>query len=52
VVSPCELRFRTAEELAASLADASFSTESMFGAWDRSQVSPSAPELIVVATRS
>jgi ubiquinone/menaquinone biosynthesis C-methylase UbiE len=52
VVSPCELRFRTAQELEHSLANASFSIEQMFGGWDRSQVSPSAPELIVVATRS
>jgi ubiquinone/menaquinone biosynthesis C-methylase UbiE len=52
IVSPCELRFRTAHELEDSLANASFAIEQMFGGWDRSQVSPSAPELIVVATRS
>jgi hypothetical protein len=52
VVSPCKLRFRSAEELEDSLADAGFSIEQVFGAWDRRQVSKSAPEFIVVAARS
>jgi ubiquinone/menaquinone biosynthesis C-methylase UbiE len=52
VVAPCELRFRTVEELEDSLAEASFSIEQVFGAWDRSRASRSSPEIIVVATRS
>jgi SAM-dependent methyltransferase len=51
VVSPCELRFRTVEELEDSLASASFSLERVFGDWDRGQVSSSAAELIVIASR-
>ena len=51
VVSPCALRFRTVEELEDSLVGASFSVERVFGDWDRGQVSPSAPELIVIASR-
>jgi SAM-dependent methyltransferase len=51
VVSPCELRFRTSEELLSTLTTASFSLERVFGSWDRGPVSSLAPELIVVSAR-
>ena len=51
VVSPTRLRFRTVEELTASLADAGFAVEQLFGDWDRRPPGPATGELIVVAGR-
>jgi SAM-dependent methyltransferase len=47
-----QLRFRSSEELTATLADASYTIEQMYGDWDRGPVGPGAPELIVVAVSS
>lgn len=49
LVSECQLRFRTTEELTTALSDAGFTVESMFGDWDRRPVGPATRELIVVA---
>jgi SAM-dependent methyltransferase len=49
VVAPGQLRFRTEEELARSLADAGFAVERVYGDWDRGPPAPTNPELIVVA---
>lgn len=49
VVAPSRLRFMTAEELAAFLAEAGFSEAEWYGNWDRSPVSPTSPEIIVIA---
>jgi SAM-dependent methyltransferase len=46
-----ELRFRTREELTASLTAAGFSVEQVVGDWDRRPVAPDSPELIFVAAR-
>jgi SAM-dependent methyltransferase len=51
LVSRARLRFRSEEELRASLRDAGFEVERVYGDWDRRPASPSSPELIVVAAR-
>ena len=51
LVSLCELRFRTQEELSRSLSSAGFSVQSTFGDWDSSPVSENSPEMIFVAER-
>jgi SAM-dependent methyltransferase len=51
VVSPCELRFRSREELEDSLVAAHFSIERVFGGWDRRPVSETASEIVLVAVR-
>jgi SAM-dependent methyltransferase len=51
VVSTARLRFRTLAELQASLDDAGFAIESVYGTWARGPVAPENPELIVVARR-
>jgi SAM-dependent methyltransferase len=51
LVSPNKLRFRTGEELTASLADAGFVVERVYGDWDRRPAGPATRELIVVAAR-
>ena len=51
LVSFCELRFRTREELIHSLLKAGFSVRSTFGDWDSSPVSEDCPEMIFVAKR-
>jgi len=45
------LRFRSEPELVASLADAGFAVERVYGGWDRRPASPTTRELIVVARR-
>jgi hypothetical protein len=45
------LRFRSAATLAATLADAGFTVESVYGDWDRRPTEPTSRELIVVASR-
>lgn len=52
VVVPSELRFRTKEELAATLDKAGFNVTQWYGDWSGAPLSADAPELIVVATRS
>lgn len=51
LVSPTRLRFRTANELVASLGAKGFSVEQVFGDWGRCPPGPTTHELIVVATR-
>ncbi len=48
-MSTVQLRFRTVEELARSLADAGFAIERVYGDWDRRAAGPATRELIVVA---
>lgn len=50
VVATSELRFRTADELTASLADAGFAIEHVYGDWDHGPLT-SASRLIVMAAR-
>ena len=52
LVSSNELRFRTEPELTASLTDAGFSVEHVFGGWNRQPVDVGTAELIFVATRT
>ncbi len=52
LTSSVQLRFRSSEELTATLADAGFTVERMYGDWDRGPIGPTAPELIVVAVSS
>ena len=49
LVSLCELRFRTQDEINQSLANAGFSISSTFGDWDSSAVDQTSPEMIFVA---
>ncbi|HVJ96809.1 MAG TPA: methyltransferase domain-containing protein [Acidimicrobiia bacterium] len=49
LVSEAALRFRTEEELRASLGEAGFAVECMYGNWDRAPIGNGAPELIVLA---
>ena len=49
--SDARLRFRSEVELTASLAVAGFTVERIEGDWDHGPVGPTAPELIVVASR-
>ena len=51
VVSPTRLRFRTIDELTASLAQAGFVVEQVYGDWDRRPPGPGTGELVVVAVR-
>jgi hypothetical protein len=51
LVPPNRLRFRTAEELTRSLADAGFAVERVYGDWDCRSAGPTTRELIVVAAR-
>jgi SAM-dependent methyltransferase len=44
-----QLRFRTADELTASLEASGFTVEHVYGNWDRSDVTDQSPELIFVA---
>jgi hypothetical protein len=52
LTSSVQLRFRSADELTATLASAGFEVEQTYGQWDRGPVGPSARELIVVAVAS
>lgn len=45
------LRFRTPAELEASLTDAGFQIRAVYGDWDRTPVTATSPELIVLARR-
>lgn len=49
VVATTTLRFMSRDELAAFLAEAGFTDITWFGDWDRSAVSATSPEIIVVA---
>ena len=51
LVSRARLRFRSLAELTASLADAGFAVERVYGDWDRRAAGPTTRELIVVAVR-
>ncbi len=51
LVSPAQLRFRTEDELRASLAAAGFAVEHLFGDWGRQPLRADSPELIFVAVR-
>lgn len=51
VAAACALRFRTREELAASLRRAGFETAAVYGGWDRRPAGTDEPEFVVVATR-
>ena len=52
LVSSSTLRFRTREELEASLAATGFYRASIYGTWNRGPVTTETRELIVVATRA
>lgn len=52
LTSSVRLRFRSEDDVIASLATAGFAVERMFGDWDRRPVGRAAPELIVVAVSS
>ena len=45
------LRFRSEDEIRTSLREAGFAVENLWGDWDRSPVTPSSDELIVLARR-
>ncbi|MEO3975280.1 class I SAM-dependent methyltransferase [Streptomyces sp. CAU 1734] len=47
--SPAVLRFRTGDELRASLLSAGFTVERMYGGWDREPVGAGDGELVVIA---
>jgi len=49
VVAPTTLRFMSRDELAAFLRDAGFTDVTWFGDWDRSPISATSPEIIVIA---
>ncbi|HET6158147.1 MAG TPA: methyltransferase domain-containing protein [Dongiaceae bacterium] len=49
VVAPTRLRFMTRDELAAFLRETGFTSVTWFGNWDRSPVSTTSPEIIVIA---
>lgn len=51
LVAPSELRFRTQAEIAASLQDAGFAVEHIYGDWDRSSMTPTSRPMIFVARR-
>lgn len=46
-----EWRYRTREELVASLANAGFAVEQTHGDWDRSTWTPASPDTVIVARR-
>jgi hypothetical protein len=48
IVSKNNLRFRTYEELEASLHDAGFDIERMYGGWDRSPFQSHSPEIVLI----
>lgn len=52
IVATSTLAFRARHELEASLADTGFVVRTVYGDWDRSQVTATSPELIIVARRS
>jgi ubiquinone/menaquinone biosynthesis C-methylase UbiE len=49
LVSEAALRFRTEGELRATLSEAGFEVEHLYGTWDRSPAGPGQPEFIVIA---
>ena len=49
VVAPTALRFMSRDELAAFLAEAGFTELEWFGNWDRSPLTATSPEIIVIA---
>jgi SAM-dependent methyltransferase len=51
LVSSAQLRFRTLAELTASLNDAGFAIEHVYGTWARRPIAPENPELVVIAER-
>ena len=50
--APSVWRYRTAEELTASLTRAGFVVEQTYGDWGRSPLTPSSPDVVLVARRS
>jgi SAM-dependent methyltransferase len=51
LVSTLELRYRTQAQLVGALDQAGFEVVDVFGDWDRSAVSRTSPELVVIARR-
>jgi SAM-dependent methyltransferase len=51
LTSSAALRFRALPELDGSLAEAGFDIDAVYGNWDRTAVTPTSPELIVIAHR-
>ncbi|HUC89405.1 MAG TPA: hypothetical protein VMR45_01255 [Patescibacteria group bacterium] len=49
IVSANKLRFRTYDALQASLKDAGFTVEHVYGDWSRSAFKPQSPEMIFIA---
>jgi hypothetical protein len=49
LVSRSKLRFRSEQEIEATLGAAGFAIEQAYGDWDRSPLGPHQPEIIVVA---
>lgn len=52
LVAPSELRFRSADEITASLQDAGFAVEHVFGDWQRGPMTPASRPMIFVARRA
>lgn len=52
LISSNVLRFRTLDELTHALGAAGFEVRMVFGDWDRSPMSATSPEMIVMATRN
>jgi len=51
LTSSAALRFRSLSELDQTLAAAGFAVDDVYGNWDRTEVAPTSPELVVVAHR-
>lgn len=51
LASPSRLRFRREAELRASLTEAGFTVDAMYGSWARDPVGPTQPEFITIAHR-
>jgi SAM-dependent methyltransferase len=49
--APSVWRYRTQEELTASLSRAGFEVEQGYGDWDRSPLTPTSPDIVLVARR-
>ncbi len=49
--APCQLRFRSLEQLMQSLAEADFTVSHAFGDWDKRCVDSSSREFILIADR-
>ena len=51
MLSLCELRFRTFDEIEAALVATGFTVDNVYGDWDESPVTIDSPEIIFIARR-